>query len=309
MRTNNKIWVSVDGGGTKTMFCAGDSSGKTLYAQAFGRANYKSAGLEAVSDSLTEGFETMLKKLNRTSDDVAGMVMAIAGCDTEQDLLVYRELITDIDLPPEKVFICNDTESIFHSLTDEAGICVVAGTGSIVCAYDEKGLAARTGGWGAALSDLGSGYWIGSEILKKMICWLDGMEEKELPVYHEISEKYRKKDVELAWTLAGLSVSEIASVSLMVFRHADLGDTECMEIVGKAAEWIVKQITVLCKRVHFQKSFPVVAVGGLFNNKTFFDMVKEGVTGRLAPAEIHFIRPVNSPAEDGLNYARKLFPE
>ena len=116
------------------MFCAGDSSGKTLYAQAFGRANYKSAGLEAVSDSLTEGFETMLKKLNRTSDDVAGMVMAIAGCDTEQDLLVYRELITDIDLPPEKVFICNDTESIFHSLTDEAGICVVAGTGSIVCA-------------------------------------------------------------------------------------------------------------------------------------------------------------------------------
>ena len=76
-----------------------------------------------------------------------------------------------------------------------------------------------------------------------------------------------------------------------------------------AAEWIVKQITVLCKRVHFQKSFPVVAVGGLFNNKTFFEMVKDGVNSRLAPSEIHFIRPVNSPAEDGLNYARKLFPE
>lgn len=309
MKKQEKIWISVDGGGTKTMFCACDSSGNTLYAEAFGHANYKSAGLEAVSDILTSAFSVMLRQLGRRVDDIAGVVMAIAGCDTEQDEQIYREMMKTTGIPQEKIVICNDTEIVFRALTDRNGICVVAGTGSIVCAYDANGLVDRVGGWGAVLSDLGSGYWIGSEILRKMICWLDGMEEETLPIYEEIKERFFVPEVELAWLLAELPVTETASISPLVFKYARQGDAVCCAIIEKAADWIIKQIVVLCKKVDYKEAFPLVAVGGLFNDEQFRKTVEMGVRSQFSQVSIEFLRPVNSPAEDGLVYARKIFQQ
>lgn len=309
MKEQRKIWISVDGGGTKTMICACDSSGNTLFAEAFGHANYKSAGLEAVSDNLTFAFKAMLEELERGVADIAGVVMAIAGCDTEQDIQVYREIMVHTGIPLEKIVICNDTEGVYRALTDRDGICVVAGTGSIVCAYDNRGLVDRVGGWGAVLSDLGSGYWMGAEILRKMICWLDGIEEEYHPVYEEIKEQFQIPGTELAWVLAELPVTETASIASWVLHHAQMGDAVCQDIVDRAATWIIRQITVLCRKVDYKDTFPVVLVGGLFHNEYFRSAVEQGVSSQYTQASVQFMRPVHSPAEDGLIYARKIFKE
>src|SRR6185437_5615243 len=44
---------------------------------------------------------------------------------------------------------------------DGAGVMVTAGTGSIAYGRNANGQTARAGGWGFAISDEGSGYWIG----------------------------------------------------------------------------------------------------------------------------------------------------
>lgn len=309
MKEQKKIWISVDGGGTKTMICACDSSGNTLFSEAFGHANYKSAGLDTVSSNLTSAFETVLKRLGREAMDIAGVVMAIAGCDTEQDIQVYQNMMEATGIPQEKMIICNDTEGVYRALADRDGICVVAGTGSIVCAYNSQGLVDRVGGWGAVLSDLGSGYWIGAEILRKMICWLDGIEEEYHSIYEEIKEQFQIPNTELAWILAELPVTETASIASKVFYHAKLGDIVCQEIVDKAAAWIIRQITVLCKKMNYKEAFPVVLVGGLFNNEYFRNAVERGVSSQYTQAPAQFMRPVHSPAEDGLVYARKVFKD
>src|SRR6202022_4263298 len=41
------------------------------------------------------------------------------------------------------------------------GVIVIAGTGSIAYGRDREGQTARAGGWGFAISDEGSGHWIG----------------------------------------------------------------------------------------------------------------------------------------------------
>ena len=212
------IWVSMDGGGTKTELCACNSQGEKIFSQFFGRANYKTAGIEEVSETLSTAVQNMLQSLECQMDDIAGMVLAIAGCDTYQDVKIYTEIMLAAGIPEEKILICNDTEVVFRALSDINGICVVAGTGSIACAYDNHGMCARIGGWGAPLSDMGSGYWIGAEILKRMIRWLDGMQEKESTVYQEIARQFSKPGVELSWILADLSVTEVASVSALFFH-------------------------------------------------------------------------------------------
>ncbi len=41
------------------------------------------------------------------------------------------------------------------------GVIVIAGTGSIAYGRNRDGQTARAGGWGFAISDEGSGHWIG----------------------------------------------------------------------------------------------------------------------------------------------------
>jgi N-acetylglucosamine kinase-like BadF-type ATPase len=61
-----------------------------------------------------------------------------------------------------EILIAGDMEIALHAaLGDEPGIIVIAGTGSIAFGRDEAGRTARSGGWGYAISDEGSGHWIG----------------------------------------------------------------------------------------------------------------------------------------------------
>lgn len=309
MDKQGMIWVSADGGGTKTELCACNSQGNKIYDGFFGRANYKTAGIEEVSQTLSYAVKTMLNTLKCEMEDIAGMVLGSAGCDTEQDVAIYAKIMMDIGLPKEKFLICNDTEVAFRALSDMDGICVVAGTGSIVCSYDTNGLSARVGGWGAPLSDLGSGYWIGAEILKRMMRWLDGMEEHTHPIYEEIAQQFCRKGMELQWVLADLTVTEIASVSALVFSHAEKGDELCKNIIQLAAWLLVEQITVLYRKSSLLGQFSIVTVGGLFSDDRFRDLVETGVRKALNTERVQFIRPIGSPAEDGLKYVRKVFPQ
>lgn len=303
---SRKIWVSIDGGGTKTEICACDSNGKNIYDNFFGRSNYKTAGLDETTNTLKFAFYNMLESLQCNLDDIQGVVLASAGCDTEQDKTIYESIMCEIGMPKNRVLICNDTEVVFRALSDQDGICVVAGTGSIVCAYNQEALMDRVGGWGAPLSDLGSGYWIGSKILKHMLCWLEGIDVEEYAVYQEIAQRYSQEGVNLAWILSGLSVTEIASVSILAFQFAEQGDLLCRKVIAQAADIIKRQIVTLCKKVHFKNTFTIVAVGGLFSDHQFYEKVSTGVSKELNQ-ELVFLRPIDSPAEDGLKYARKIF--
>lgn len=303
-----QIWVSVDGGGTKTTICACNAQGRKIYERSFGYSNYKSSGLEAASNTLLGAFAQMMFALNCTKEEIVGIVMAIAGCDTEKDVEIYKNIMLTAGIDERRLFVCNDTEAIFRALSDEDGVCVVAGTGSIVCAYGADGLKARVGGWGCPLSDMGSGYWIGAQILQRVIRWYDGVNEDTLPVYEEIAAAYEKPQTELAWTLAGLPVSEVASVSTYVFRHAEQGDSLCRGIVQQAAEYIIEQIVALCIKAAFEHPFSIVTVGGIFRNDVFRNKVIDGVKRQLPQCRMEFLQPVSSPAEDGLRFAQKLYP-
>jgi N-acetylglucosamine kinase-like BadF-type ATPase len=52
---------------------------------------------------------------------------------------------------------------------DEAGVIAIAGTGSIVYGRDTTGRTARAGGWGYAISDEGSGHWIGRHAVSTIL--------------------------------------------------------------------------------------------------------------------------------------------
>ena len=55
----------------------------------------------------------------------------------------------------------------------DPGVIVIAGTGSIAYGRNSKGQTARAGGWGFAISDEGSGQWIGRAAVAATVRALD----------------------------------------------------------------------------------------------------------------------------------------
>src|SRR5262249_39446211 len=55
------------------------------------------------------------------------------------------------------------------AFTNKTGVIVIAGTGSIAYGQNERGEAARAGGWGPNISDEGSGNWIGQRAIAEAL--------------------------------------------------------------------------------------------------------------------------------------------
>jgi N-acetylglucosamine kinase-like BadF-type ATPase len=330
---SRRFWISIDGGGTKTEICIGDKE-KIIYDKCFDSSNYKSSDRETVSHIFSQAFEDIFRELHFQPEDVVGLVMAVSGCDTDKDREVYENILEDLGFQKEQYLVCNDSEVIYRSLSEADGICLVAGTGSIATAYLDGKLCYRVGGWNAPLSDLGSGYWIGAEVLKKYLMWLDGVETEEYPIFGKLLEELSGVGDfgAIAGDIGTWSFTRIASISRLVFEYAGKGDPLCRNVIYEAKEWLVRQAyTLYLKMASDISSGPgivnVVLVGGLFRHEHFRKAVEESLTRLVGNAEkkhfregekteeteetgsgrLRFICPVNSPAVDGMQYCKRVF--
>src|SRR6202167_1231431 len=96
--------------------------------------------------------------------DLRTAVLAIAGTDTEDVAQHVRSARTDAWL------VVNDVVAAWATATGGGpGVAAIAGTGSHVFGVHLDGgetRAWRAGGWGHALGDEGSGYWLGVQSIK-----------------------------------------------------------------------------------------------------------------------------------------------
>lgn len=306
-KTAGTIWVSVDGGGTKTQVCAGDATGRVLFDETFGGINYKSSGIENVKQMLNAAVRRLLFVTGSQLKDIMGMVMGISGCDTEEDLHLYYGFMEQIGIRKPRLYICNDTEFNFRALSDGNGISMVAGTGSIACAFRDGSLTDRSGGWGAPLSDEGSGYWIGARVLRRLIRWLDGTQKEFSPVFKRILESLDTPEKEAASRIATLSTSQVASCSTLIFEQARLEDTLCGETISMAVDHLLKLFVALANRCAFEEGFDLVVVGGLFSDSGFRESFFRQATGAFPGLKVNCIYSELPPAVAGLAYVVKRY--
>lgn len=302
-----KIWLTVDGGGTKTEFCACRENGEIIFDSVFGNANYKASSEESVAKNLGDGLDALMKETASTREDIAGTVIGLSGLDSEADRKVYLGILKAIGLR-ENFYLCNDTELVFRALSRADGICAVAGTGSIACAFKSCGMTGRVGGWGAPLSDKGSGYWIGAKVVQDMIRFLDGQNREARPIYEKVREIYLNRDEAEQCVLANLSVQDVASITHSVFECAEEGDEYCRALLQRSAEHLASLITTLYERTEFVGNIDIVAAGGLFARDEYFEAVSRIIESRIAECGVRFLRPQRSPAIDGLSFALRCFP-
>jgi N-acetylglucosamine kinase-like BadF-type ATPase len=152
------VVVGLDIGGSKTHGVR-FYGGRATRNEVAGSANVQNVDKATAGRNLKE----LMSVLGGAEADV--VYVGAGGIDTDEDAANLRKLISPYT-PRASVEIVHDTRLILAAASQDAGIALIAGTGSAVWGINQAGEEARSGGWGYLLGDEGSGYWFGREAVR-----------------------------------------------------------------------------------------------------------------------------------------------
>ena len=153
------FFLGIDGGGTKTDCALGNSDG------VLGRGREAGSKLARVGEAQTRAAPhgAIRQAAAQAGVDLAQVsrtCVGMAGGSRPEVTQAVRALVAEI--VPGEIEVVGDMQVALEAAFPGApGVVVIAGTGSIAYGRNQRGETARAGGWGPAISDEGSGEWIG----------------------------------------------------------------------------------------------------------------------------------------------------
>jgi N-acetylglucosamine kinase len=172
--------------------------------------------------------------------------------------------------PNAVVRVVPDFEIAFHgAVAGGVGVAALAGTGSVIYGENRLGESVRVGGRGWEYGDEGSGSWLTTEIIRRTIRAMDGIDVMS-PLCHSVCQYLGEH--EDAGRLAEAARRETYArgrgflVPLLV-EQASLGDSEAANLFVGAAGWIGALVRTALRRLEFDTGEPltIARVGGLWD--------------------------------------------
>jgi N-acetylglucosamine kinase len=282
--------VGLEGGGTKTGCAVLDEQGRLLAYAEGGPAN-----LNFVDEAVQrESFETALEGALKGIDaPVQVLGYTVAGSLANWNWLQQR-LGNPLTCPveePRMAFV--STGQLYAH-----GIAVIAGTGSVIAAFQEDRLVRTVGGWGALLGDEGSAYDVAIHAVQAAVRAWDGR-DADTELVKAVKRYFKVRDLRELIPLfyqKGVPRHQIAGFAPQVIRLAGRGDSKAQLILVSSA-LILAHDAVACARGLFQPSEPltVALTGGMFRGHTLFRQAFELSFKKTFPSA-QFRTPKMKPA-------------
>jgi N-acetylglucosamine kinase-like BadF-type ATPase len=272
--------LGLDAGGTKTVCQLADERGQILAEARGPGANLQAGGELEVEKALHSVIAEALGR-DRTIRPTA-ICCGMAGVDRPEDTAVIRGILTRIGQKADLLIVNDALIALEAGAPGQAGVVIVAGTGSIAYGRDNAGRAARAGGWGHVLGDEGSGYWLGRHALHAVVRAADGR-GPATSLTPRVLAHYgvnRTQDLVHEIYFGGTRPSAIAALGAIVQAAADDGDAIALQILDSGTMELAAAAVSVATRLGLD-ACPVVLAGGMFRG---VPRLKAGLTRRLAHA-------------------------
>lgn len=305
---SSPLLAGIDVGGTTTRIALADGSGRVL-----GRGKAAGAGFTEVSPA-ESARRLSLAWRHACADaghDPASPVTALfAGFGSVaalRDVAIAKRCLRLAGIKARSLSAGHDSENAQAGARPEgAGVHVIAGTGSVVTARDEKGRVHRVGGWGPGIGDEGGAWWIACAALRALTARTDaGLRPDALG--REVLRAFRIREPrELLGAVfgRGLDRAGFAALARVVCRRADGGDRASRALLATGADALGAQVVLAARRARLVS--PVVTVsGGMFEHAPGYARAlivavrRRGIDARLAPT-------AGCPLAGALLLARRL---
>ncbi|HVA18071.1 MAG TPA: BadF/BadG/BcrA/BcrD ATPase family protein, partial [Candidatus Dormibacteraeota bacterium] len=217
-------------------------------------------------------------------------------------------VITDIEIALEAALAQGNGDS--RSL--EAGIVIVAGTGSAAYGRNFAGKTARAGGWGPWIGDPGSAYDIGRRAVETALRARDHLGppttlgENILRAEEADAAPANTQDWDaILERIAKRPDAVFPRLFPVVVEAAAAGDAVAQQILANAAKSLASLARAVIDSLGFNdQPFTVAKSGGVFGHSAHLDAALDRELARIAPsAQLASLRV--SPARAAAELARK----
>ncbi len=267
-----RAYLGIDGGGTRTRSLLISESGEILGRAVVGPSNVQQVNLKTLHATLQELLNRTFINCPNDLECVAAC-FGLAGAASADNTDALRDLLMTLTPVPTAVpILTSDAQiALVGALGNQPGLMLIAGTGSICLGRDAAGRTHRTGGWGPAYDDRGSGYWIGQQAMQATFQEFDGRRPCG-PWQGAVLNALQCSSIEavLCKIKAGaVSRCQIAALAPMVIQLAESGFDSAREIIERAIHELVQAVTVTHAKANLALA-PLVLMGGLLEKSESF---------------------------------------
>lgn len=299
-----KLYLGIDGGGTKTKVIIIDENDKIIYEGIGGPSS-----IDTVSSDVTfKSIQEALTNFDSSNLSFEGVFAGIGGIVFKKDKQLVKKLIQKLEgvTKNTKIIAENDMHNALYSgLLFDEGMALIAGTGMVAFGKDLKGNTHKCAGWGYKEGEIGSGYSLGKFALSYMIRCYDG----RLPMSDLAKEIAYEVELEKATDIIEImdkmheARTDVARLSPIVCKYANLGDSFAREFIDYATNEIKLAIKGVYTNISL-KDKQLVIVGGLGNADGYF---KEKLHQKILEIDpnIKIIAPKIDPALAAAMMAKK----
>jgi glucosamine kinase len=248
------LLLGVDAGGTRCRARLADPGGRVL-GEGHGAAANVLSDPEGAWSSIQQAITIALRAAGsaETSLEDIVAVLGLAGLDPARPE-------APADWPLSRFRTCRvETDAYIAqqgAFGGGDGAILIVGTGAVGLLVRD-GERISIGGYGAAVSDEGSGAWIGREAVRRALWAFDGRLPRShlaTRILHEVGEPPTAQ----AWANAARP-ADYAALTPVVFTAAEAGDRQAAEIIQQAAS----QLGHILARLADAGAREVCLMGGL----------------------------------------------
>ncbi len=262
------IYLGIDGGGSKTSCLIGDET-SVLGAGTAAGSNPVRVGEKQAREALATAIRQACAIANITPSQVNKTCIGLAGAARPEVSDPVRQCVSEL-VPGEIEVVGDMVIALEAAFGGEPGVIVIAGTGSIAYGRNSKGHTARAGGWGFAISDEGSGHWIGRAAVAAAVRALDlnDAEATSQSLLESLMKFWQVKTREQLVVAANATPPpDFAALFPAVLSSADRGDRIALDVLNQAGAELASVARTVITRLFANAGIVSVAMsGGVFGS-------------------------------------------
>lgn len=295
------FYLGIDGGGTKTRCALGDER-SVLATSASGGSNVVRLGAAQARVALHAAIREACETVHISPSEITRLCIGAAGAARPEVAATVRKILAEVT--PASVEVVGDMvialEAAFGS---GSGVIAIAGTGSIVYGRDAQGRTERVGGWGFAISDEGSGHWIGRRAVSAILRARD--EKKDTALTAAILQAWNLQTFDDLIQTANATPPPDFPRLFRVVLHAAKDDALAQSLLTDAGRELAKLAALVIRRLPHPPHAPVAMTGSVFRQSTevrevFYNDLKASFPGIEIRSELV------DPVDGALALARKM---
>lgn len=310
-------YLGIDGGGTKTRCVLGDEM--TVLATAMsGGSNIVRLGETQTREALHTAIRQVCATANISPAQIRAVCIGAAGADRPEIVAKIRAILAELiaETARPKIEVVGDMAIALEAACGAGpGVIAIAGTGSIAYGRDATGHTARAGGWGFAVSDEGSGHWIGRRAVSAILSAHDQGLETTLSAMVLQAWKLNTLD-ELVQQANSTPPPDFPRLFPIVLRAADEDDSVARSLLTDAGAKLGSLAAIVVHRLAHNSpaatltgsmlpvaTLPVAMTGSVFRQspdvrRVFYNTLQSSVPG------IDVRQDIVDPIEGALARAR-----